>query len=119
MENQSPEMNYEVSVIDFSNDAVDKLSSLIESEDNADILGIRIYVAGGGCSGVQWGMTFADSIKDDDIKQDVSSSLSVIMDPHCNATLKGVSIKFEGDNFVFDNPAPAGGCGGCGGGQQG
>jgi len=84
------------------------------SEDADDILGIRIFISGGGCSGVQWGMTYADKIEDDDVVQELSTGLKLIMDKHCNATLQDVSIEFNDDKFSFNTANPSGGCGGCG-----
>ncbi len=103
----------------ISSDAEQQLAALLQSEDNEEIKGVRIYVAGSGCSGTQWGMTFADSIGDEDAVLE-SDELNIYVDPQCLATLDGVEIDYingpQGPSFVFNNTkAPAGGgCGTCG-----
>lgn len=102
-----------------SGDAQQQLAALLQSEDNDEIKGVRIYVAGSGCSGIQWGMTFADSVADTDAVLE-SDDLNIYVDPQCLATLDGVEIDYvngpQGPSFVFNNTkAPAGGgCGTCG-----
>lgn len=54
------EFNYTISdALRISPVAQEKLLQLVESEP--DINGIRIYVSGGGCSGMTYGMTFIDT----------------------------------------------------------
>src|SRR5690349_21126063 len=43
-----------------------KVWELIEEEDN-DKLKLRVYVTGGGCSGLQYGFTFDELIQADDV----------------------------------------------------
>ena len=102
----------------ISSDAQQQLAALLESENNDDIKGVRIYVAGSGCSGTQWGMTFADNIADEDAVLE-SEALNIYVDPQCLATLDGVEIDYvngpQGPSFVFNqNKAAAdSGCGTC------
>lgn len=98
-----------------------KLAELVNNgkQDNPEIKGVRIYVAGSSCSGVQWGMTFADSADSTDTVIS-ASGLDVFVDPQCLSTLDGVHIEFEdGDNggafrFVNTKAPSGGGCGTCG-----
>ncbi len=102
-----------------SSDAQQQLAALVRSEENDEIKGVRIYVAGSGCSGIQWGMTFADSIAEGDAVME-SSDLNIYVDPQCLATLDGVEIDYvngpQGPSFVFNNTkaSAGGGCGTCG-----
>ena len=95
------------------------VSLLKEADDN--ILGIRIYVAGGGCSGMQYGMTFADQQSNYDYQlQD--DKLSLLIDPVALNYMEGAEIDFADDgvnatfvfNNVFQSVGGSGACGGCG-----
>jgi iron-sulfur cluster insertion protein len=101
-----------------SDSAVSQLAGIIQSEDNADIKGIRIFISGAGCGGVQYGMTFADSVEDTDSVLE-SSDVNVYVDSQCLATMDGIEIDFadgpNGPSFVFNNTkVQAPGCGTCG-----
>ena len=45
--------------------ASSKVRELLEAEGNPE-LALRVYVAGGGCSGLQYGMALDDSVMEDD-----------------------------------------------------
>jgi len=100
--------------------AIEKLSELLSSVEDG-IEGIRVYSTPGGCSGISFGMTFADSIHEDDCVGE-HGNIKVIVDPDTIGHLRGAEIDFvdRGDGnaaFVFNNipqPASGGGCGSCG-----
>ena len=100
--------------------AIEKLTELLGSVEEG-IEGIRVYSAPGGCSGVSFGMSFAESINDNDMVGE-HGSVKVIVDPDTVGHLRGAEIDFidRGDGnaaFVFNNipqPAGGGGCGTCG-----
>jgi iron-sulfur cluster insertion protein len=52
-------------MIDLQESAVTKLRELIAEEGNPD-LKLRIFVQGGGCSGMQYGFTFDEEQNEDD-----------------------------------------------------
>ena len=103
-----------------------KLSGLLADTDD-EISAIRIFVSGGGCSGMNYGMTFADQETSMDAKIDDENGLRVVVDPVALAYLQGAEIDFVDDglnaSFVFNNVFQAvggsGACGGCGGGACG
>jgi iron-sulfur cluster insertion protein len=95
-----------------------KIAELIVGAE-ADIKGIRVFVSGGGCGGMAYGMTYAEAITEHD------STLAwdrgnVIVDAVALNYLRGCEIDFAQDNFIFNNVFQAvggsGACGGCGGG---
>ena len=96
-----------------------KLAELVASE--SDITGIRIYVQGGGCSGMQYGMTFATDSHELDAVLD-GDGFKVLIDTVALAYIRGVEIDYVekkmGASFVFNNVFAATGgsgtCGGCG-----
>ena len=94
-----------------------KMGELFEQVDET-IQGVRVFATPGGCSGVSFGMTFADSINGNDGVRDFDR-FKVIVDDGTLAYLRGVEIDFvdRGDGnatFVFNNLPQIGGGGGCG-----
>ncbi len=95
-----------------------QLAKLLEQADDDDIVAIRIYVSGGGCSGMTYGMTFTDQQSPyDRVMQYPAFRLYV--DAVALNYLRGVEIDFisrpTGASFVFNNVfANMGGSGTCG-----
>ena len=51
--------------INITDDALDKIINVMKDEENPD-LKLRLYISGGGCSGLQYGFAFETKIEDDD-----------------------------------------------------
>ena len=109
------------SEIKVTDSAGEKMAELIQASDE-DILGIRVYVAGGGCGGMNYGMTYADFETEYDrvLKHD---QFKLYTDVVALQYLHGAEIDYVDDgiqaSFVFHNVFKAvggtGACGGCGG----
>lgn len=101
-------------------DAHEKLLELLSAEE--DINGVRIFVSGGGCGGMNYGMTFSEGPSDYDAILE-KDGLTLYVDAVALGFLNGVEIDFVqqgvGASFVFKNAFAAtggsGSCGGCGG----
>ena len=101
--------------------AGEQLERLISGVEDDDIEAIRIYVAGGGCSGMTYGMTFTDRRTDYDRVYE-GEGYRVYVDAVALNYLRGVEIDFvtreTGSTFVFNNvfqaTGGAGTCGACG-----
>lgn len=104
--------------------ALEKLAELLAGAGD-DVQAIRVFVAGGGCSGMGYGMTYADQITEYD--QIVAEErCKVVVDAVALNYLAGAEIDFVTDglnpSFVFRNAfqssqsSEGGRCGGCGGG---
>jgi len=96
--------------------AVEQLIAITSSEE--DIKGIRIYVSGGGCSGMTYGMTFTDQPNQYDCVLH-KEGLDIYVDSIALSFLEGVEIDYKTEglnkNFVFSNVfANSGGSGTCG-----
>ena len=65
----------------FTDNAADKVRQLVEEEGNPD-LKLRVFVQGGGCSGFQYGFTFAEI----DYKDDLQGAQFVIKNPNATTT---------------------------------
>ena len=103
--------------------AREKIADLVSETDGVGA--VRIYVAGGGCSGMNYGMTFAEDLDAGDCVLDGDDSFKLVVDPVALAFLHGAEIDYKDDgvnaSFVFNNVFQAvggsGSCGGCSGGQ--
>jgi len=105
--------------ITISPTAHEQLINITSSEEN--IAGIRIFVSGGGCGGMTYGMTLTEQANPFDavLEQD---GLNVFVDSVALSFLEGVEIDYQmqgvNASFVFKNVfATTGGantCGGCG-----
>ena len=99
----------------FTEAAAAKVRRLIEEENNPD-LKLRIYVAGGGCSGFQYGFEFDENVSDDDIKVE-KSGVTMVVDAMSAQYLAGATVDYEegleGSRFVINNPNATSTCG-CG-----
>ena len=99
-----------------------KFTELIQSAE-AEINSVRIFVSGGGCSGMNYGMTFADSSEPRDSVLEGEEGFRMVIDPLALAYIQGAEIDYSEDganaSFVFNNVFKAvggsGACGGCGG----
>lgn len=107
--------------IGVSPEAGEQFRALLTQVDDGDIEAIRIYVAGGGCSGMTYGMTFTDRRGEYDRVFD-GDGYRIYIDAVAIGYLKGVEIDFTagetGSRFVFSNvfqtTGGSGACGGCG-----
>ncbi len=99
----------------FTESAAAKVKTLIEEEENEE-LKLRVFVSGGGCSGFQYGFTFAEMIEDGDTVIE-KGGVSLLVDPMSFQYLVGAEIDYteglEGSQFVIRNPNATTTCG-CG-----
>jgi len=109
-----------VNELEVTQPAQDKLHEIITQTDE-DVSAIRIYISGGGCGGLSYGMTFTDEQGDfDTILQ--FDGFKILVDVVALNYLKGAQIDYiqevGRERFVFNNVfAETGGsgvCGGCG-----
>ena len=114
--------NFEVNLtpddLEVTQSAQDKLHEIISQSDD-EVSAIRIYVGGGGCSGMTYGMTFTDQKSDfDTILQ--FDGFKMYVDVVALNYLRGAQIDYiqelGRERFVFNNVfAETGGSGACGG----
>jgi len=95
--------------------AVEKLKDLLIEEQNPN-LKLRVFVQGGGCSGMQYGFTFDEEHAEDDFDF-TFDDVTVLVDSMSMEYLRGANIRYTNDvmgsSFVIDNPQAATTCG-CG-----
>ena len=101
--------------LDFTDNAANKVKSLLEEEDNPN-LKLRVFISGGGCSGFQYGFTFDEAVNEGDTEI-VNNGVSLLVDPMSVQYLIGAEIDYseglQGSQFVIRNPNATTTCG-CG-----
>ncbi len=98
--------------------AATKLAELLAAAD-PDIDGVRVFVAGGGCGGMSYGMTYAERVTAYDSVA-TGPGYKLVVDSVALNFLHGCEIDFAGESFIFNNVfqvvGGSGTCGGCAGG---
>jgi iron-sulfur cluster insertion protein len=99
--------------VSLSDAAVRRIAAL--TADDSDMM-LRVSVAGGGCSGFQYGFTLDDQRHDDDLVFQ-RDGVALVIDDMSLELLKGSEIDFiedlMGSYFAIKNPQAASTCG-CG-----
>lgn len=102
-------------MINITDSATNRVADLIAEENNPQ-LNLRIFVQGGGCSGMQYGFMFEENINEDDIVIE-QQGLKYLVDSMSMQYLQGAVIDykedFTGSSFVITNPNAETTCG-CG-----
>ena len=95
--------------------AAERVRSIMASK-GPEVAGLKIGIKKGGCAGMEYTMTWADSVDkfDEVVEQD---GARVIVDPQAVLYLLGTEMDYTTDKlsaqFVFNNPNQASACG-CG-----
>lgn len=99
----------------LTDNAVTKLQELLQEEQNAAAK-LRVFVQGGGCSGMQYGFTFDQEKNQDDFDFEYPG-VQVLVDAMSMQYLSGAVIDYREDlmgaSFAIDNPNAETSCG-CG-----
>ena len=102
-------------MITLTANAADKLGGIMDQKGLRESHALRVFVKGGGCGGMQYGMTF-DETRDGDEEYEMHG-LRVIVDPTSLFYINGASIDYVdnlmGGGFHIDNPNAVSSCG-CG-----
>ena len=107
---------FDQEVIQVTPSAAEKLTELMSGADD-EILGIRIFVSGGGCDGMDYGMTFTDRCADYDVTM-TADGYNILVDAVTLSFMRGAEIDYAksgvNTSFIFNNAfASVGGSGGC------
>ena len=99
----------------FTDAAARKVGALIAGEGNPNLM-LRVFVQGGGCSGLQYGFEFDEQVQDGDTCIE-NQGVKLLVDPMSFQYLGGAEIDYreglEGAQFVIRNPNAQTTCG-CG-----
>ena len=95
--------------------AASKLQALLEERGDTSS-GLRIFVSGGGCSGMQYGMAIETEVREYDQVFE-SEGVKLIIDPNSLMFLAGSRVDYAenlmGGGFSIENPNAISTCG-CG-----
>ena len=112
---QTVEQVAEQNMITLTPAAAEKLSAVMNEKGLAETHALRVFVRGGGCGGMQYGMTF-DTAREGDNVIDMDG-VTFYMDRKSTIYLKGIVLDYKeglkGKGFVFQNPNATSTCG-CG-----
>jgi iron-sulfur cluster assembly protein len=123
-------------MITLTEKAATELQDLITSQEKQGSA-LRVWVAGGGCSGLSYGMALDDSAPEEGDNVFEQSGIKIYIDSLSLNYMDGASVDYVDDvlggGFKIDNPnavsscgcgssfktadgegAPSGGCGSCG-----
>lgn len=102
------------SVVRVTENAAEEIKSLLRKPENDGKI-FRVYVEQGGCSGMQYSMTF-DEKRPDDFFADIHG-VTVLVDPFSADYLRGAEVDFSDSltagGFKISNPNARQSCG-CG-----
>lgn len=101
-------------MIELTERAAQRIRELMAGQGDASLL-LRVFVEGGGCSGLQYGMGFSQQKTDDVVLE--SAGVRFLMDPGSLEYMRGSKIDFDdgltGKGFEIRNPNAQQTCG-CG-----
>lgn len=95
--------------------AAEKLSGIMSQKGMDENHALRVFVKGGGCGGMQYGMTFDQARDGDEVYE--QHGLRIIVDSTSLFYIDGANIDYVdnlmGGGFHIDNPQATSACG-CG-----
>lgn len=101
-------------MLTLTDSAIGRLKELLAEEDSGTKL--RIFVQGGGCSGMQYGFTFDEEQNEDDFEIPCGD-IAVLVDAMSSQYLTGAEVDYKEDimgaSFAINNPNAETSCG-CG-----
>ena len=111
---QNQQSAVETSIVNMTPAAVDKVRELL-TQENDPTLALRVFVAGGGCSGLQYGMTLDEEQEGDTVIP--QSGIKILVDEMSVGYISGSEIDYVdslmGAGFTVNNPNAVSSCG-CG-----
>jgi iron-sulfur cluster assembly protein len=104
-------------MITLTERAATELQDLISTQADKAGAALRVWVAGGGCSGLQYGMALDDNDPEAEDKVFEQAGIKVYVDPISLGYMEGASVDYVDDvlggGFKIENPNATSSCG-CG-----
>ena len=102
--------------ISLTERAAQEVRDILEQQGDPDDVSLRIYVAGGGCSGLQYGMALDENVEEGDQFFN-DQDIRVVIDPMSLKYIRGSIVDYVetpmGGGFKVENPNAVRSCG-CG-----
>ena len=106
------ETTTETLLVTITEAAAEKAKALLAARDLPEGA-LRVFVAGGGCSGYQYGMAIARTTEEDDLVQE-HAGVRIVVDPESAQYLEGAEIDYVDEvmksGFSIYNPNAAKSC---------
>jgi iron-sulfur cluster assembly protein len=103
---ESSERGQTMTVVNITDKAAEKAKNLLQ-ERGIENGALRVFVAGGGCSGYQYGMALANEVDEDDLIIEYGG-VRLLVDPESAPLLQGAEIDYVEDimksGFTIFNP---------------
>jgi iron-sulfur cluster assembly protein len=103
-------------MVTLTPNAAEKLGGIMEQKGMKESHVLRVFVKGGGCGGMQYGMTFDESTREDDNVWE-QHGLRIVVDGTSMFYIDGANIDYidnlMGGGFHIENPQATSSCG-CG-----
>ena len=102
-------------IINLTPSAVQAVRDLLEKRElESDAYALRVFVSGGGCSGLQYGMALEANVRDTDSTCQFEE-IKVVVDEVSITYMRGATVDFVedvmGSGFKIDNPQAVASCG--------
>lgn len=102
--------------VNITDAAFSQVKDIIANDSDLAGVSLRVFVQGGGCSGMEYGFTFDTDVNDDDFTFE-QNDVKVLIDSMSMTYLAGATINYiedlQGSRFSIDNPQAQSTCG-CG-----
>jgi iron-sulfur cluster insertion protein len=102
--------------VNITEEAYARVKDIIAEDPTLVNVALRVFVQGGGCSGMEYGFTFDEEANDDDFTFE-QNGVRVLIDSMSMSYLTGAKIDYKDDlsgaRFVIENPNAQTTCG-CG-----
>lgn len=102
-------------ILTITESAAMQIKDMMKNNEEEGVF-LRVAVHGGGCSGLSYGMGFAQEVNETDIEL-VQHDIPIVVDQESVGVLKGTIIDYKqsmmGGGFTIDNPNAIASCG-CG-----
>ena len=113
--NYQSEVNIMEAFVTVKPAAIAKVKELLAEENNPN-LKLRMFVSGGGCSGLSYGFTFEEEKNEDDWELEFDG-IYLLIDSMSSQYLQGAEVDYteslQGSQFSIKNPNATTQCG-CG-----
>ena len=99
-------------MVELTPAALKAVQRFIRGSENP-VAGLRIFVSGGGCSGLQYGLRLEQDQAEDDFAFDIQG-VKLLVDPMSRPMLEGLTVDFVDSltqtGFKFSNPNAVASC---------
>ena len=102
-----------MALVEVTETAAERIKQLLDKEGKLATHGLRLKVVGGGCSGLQYGMTVEETAESDDTVIE-TEGVKLLVDSFSGMYLQGAEVDYVnslmGGGFTVRNPNAVASC---------